>query len=106
MALAVLAFLITDAQDRRQQLHEDQRAAQQRAAAADLERESTWRTYLAQISYLVPDYCLLRSNAESDVSKIAGTATLAAVRRLDGSRRGFVVQFSRTMASFPWAARP
>jgi hypothetical protein len=104
VALATLAFLLNEAQSSRDQRREDQRATrqrktedrratQQRKTAADAERENTLRTYLAQMSDLMLDRRLLRSKPEADVRKVARTATLTAVRRLDGPRRGLVVQF-------------
>jgi uncharacterized protein YjbI with pentapeptide repeats len=104
VALAALAFLLNDAQSsrdqrreeqqsRRDQRREDQRAAQQRTTAADTERENTLRTYLAQMSDLMLERQLLRSRPGADVRNVARTATLTAVRRLDGARRGLVVQF-------------
>ncbi len=93
VALAALAFLLNDAESSRDQRREDQRAAQQRITAADAERENTLRTYLAQMSSLMLDRQLLRSKSGADVRNVARTATLTAVRRLDGPRRGLVVQF-------------
>lgn len=104
VALATLAFLLNDAQSSREQRREakretqqrkieDRRAAQQRRTAADVERESTLRTYLAQMSDLMLDRRLLRSKVGADVRNVARTATLTAVRRLDGPRRGLVVEF-------------
>jgi uncharacterized protein YjbI with pentapeptide repeats len=104
VALASLAFLLNEAQSRREQRHEDQRAAQQRkvedqramqqrTSAVDAERENTLRTYLAQMSDLMLARRLLRSKPGADVREVARTATLTAVRRLDGPRRGLVGQF-------------
>ena len=93
VALAALAFLLNAAQTRRDQQREDRRVVQQRTAAADAERESALSTYLAQMSGLLLDRGLLRSKRGGDVRAVARTATLTAVRRLDGARRGLVVQF-------------
>jgi uncharacterized protein YjbI with pentapeptide repeats len=104
VALATLAFLLNGAQssrdDRRedqramqQREFEDRRATQQRRTATDASRESTVRTYLTQMSNLMLSRRLLRSGPGADVRKVARTATLTAVRRLDGPRRGLVVRF-------------
>jgi uncharacterized protein YjbI with pentapeptide repeats len=93
VALAALVFLLNDAQSSRDQRREDHRSAQQRRTARDAERESTLRTYLAQMSDLMFGHQLLRSGLGADVREVARTATLTAVRRLDGPRRGLVVQF-------------
>jgi uncharacterized protein YjbI with pentapeptide repeats len=93
VALAALAFVLTNEQSNREQRREDQRAGQQRRRAIDADRESTLRIYLVQMSDLMLDRQLLRSEAGADVRNVARTATLTAVRRLDGPRRGLVVQF-------------
>jgi uncharacterized protein YjbI with pentapeptide repeats len=93
VALAALAFLLNDAQTQRDQRREDQRAAQQHTVAADVEREKTLRTYLAQMSDLMLIHRLLRPHPRVDVREVARTATLTAARRLDGPRRGLVVRF-------------
>jgi fructose-1,6-bisphosphatase/inositol monophosphatase family enzyme len=87
VALAALAFLLNDAQTRRDQQREDHRSAQQRTTAADAERENTLRAYLAQMSELMLHDDLLQSEPEAAVRNVARTATLTAVRRLDRPRR-------------------
>jgi uncharacterized protein YjbI with pentapeptide repeats len=93
VALATLAFLLNRAQSSRDERREDQRAAQQRRIVADTERENTLRTYLAQMSELMLDRGLLHSTFGDTVREVARTATLTAVRRLDGPRRGLAVRF-------------
>ncbi len=93
VAVASLAFVLSSSQSRRDQRHEDRQAARQRSAATDAEREGALRTYLAQMSDLMLDRQLRRSSSGSDVREVARTATLTAVRRLDGQRRGLVVRF-------------
>jgi uncharacterized protein YjbI with pentapeptide repeats len=104
LVLAGLVFLLNSAQAQRDQRHEDERAAQQREIAkataqkenirvADAAREETLRGYLTQMSDLMLDRRLLRSKRDEDVREVARTATLTAVRRLDGERRALVVRF-------------
>jgi hypothetical protein len=93
LALAALAFLLNSAQSSREQRREDERTARQRAIAADAAREEVLRGYLAQMSGLMLDRRLLRSQPGADVRAVARTITLTTVRRLDGERRGSVVQF-------------
>lgn len=93
LVLAILGFALSEAQDRRDRRREDQREAQQRARATDAEYEATLKGYLDQISELMLDRGLLRSGRGADVRDVARTATLTAVRRLDGERRGLVVRF-------------
>ncbi|MEA2188308.1 MAG: hypothetical protein QOK16_3319 [Solirubrobacteraceae bacterium] len=90
VVLAALAFSLNEAQSGRDQRREDQRAARQRTTAADAERENTLRTYLAQMADLMLNSRLLRSEPGGDVGIVARTATLTAVRRLDGPRKGLV----------------
>jgi hypothetical protein len=78
VALAGLAFLLNESQSRRDQQRDDervtrqgetenQRAALQRATAADAAREEALRTYLTQMSGLMLDRELLRSRPRADV---------------------------------------
>ena len=93
LALAGLAFLLNNAQSNREQRREDQRAASQREIARDASREETLRAYLAQMSDLILDRKLRRSRPGSNVQAVARTATVTALRRVDGERQGLVVQF-------------
>lgn len=93
LALAGLAFLLNRAQTEREQRREDDRVKQQRATSADAAREDTLRAYLTQMSELMLDRRLLRSKPRSDVQAVARIATLTAVRRLDGERRGLAIKF-------------
>lgn len=93
VALAALAFLLNNSQSSREQRREDERAAGQQAIAADATQEDTLRAYLAQMSDLILDRNLLRSQPVSDVRAVARTVTLTTLRRLDGERKGVVVRF-------------
>ena len=93
LALAVLAVLFNTSQNGRDQRREDRRAAQQRTATVDAEREGTLRTYLAQMSDLMLNRGLVHSRHRADVRDVARTITLTAIRRLDGARRGLVLRF-------------
>lgn len=93
LALAVLAFLLNNSQTNREQRREDERAARQSVIAADAAREEALRGYLTQMSGLILDRELLRSRPDDDVRAVARTVTLTTLRRVDGERRGLVVQF-------------
>jgi uncharacterized protein YjbI with pentapeptide repeats len=82
VVLAALAFALSNAQTQRD-----------RVAAIDAEREATLRGYLTQMSELMLTDKLTQSGARSAVRNVARTATLTAVRRLDGARRGLIVRF-------------
>jgi uncharacterized protein YjbI with pentapeptide repeats len=93
LVLAGLAFLLNTSQTDREQRREDQRAALQRATAADAAREEALRAYLTQMSGLMLDRHLLRSRPDADVRAVARTVTLTALRRVDAERRGLMVRF-------------
>ncbi|HEV7804957.1 MAG TPA: pentapeptide repeat-containing protein [Solirubrobacteraceae bacterium] len=93
LALAGLAFVVNEAQTQREQRREDDRAKLKRAVSTDAAHEDTLRAYLTQMSGLMLDRRLLRSKRLSDVQAVARTATLTAVRRLDGERRGLAIKF-------------
>ena len=78
VALAALAFFLSDAQTKRDQHREDRRELRQQAINRDSERESTLRAYLAQMSDLMLDHHLL-SNPGKRVRRVARIATVTAV---------------------------
>jgi hypothetical protein len=80
-------------QNERDQRRDDERAAHERAVSLDVRHEDILRAYLTQMSSLMLDRNLLRSQPNADARKVARTLTLAAVRRLDGERKGQVVRF-------------
>ena len=82
VVLIVLAYYLNSAQSQRD-----------REIAADAARETTLRTYFAQMSELVLDRRLLASKAGTPIRQVARTATLTALRRTDGSRRGLIIRF-------------
>ena len=100
LVLALAAFGLNAAQvdrDRRQEERraeqerklEARRAARDRASAEDRAREETLRTYLQQMS----DLMTRPGRATADTQTLAQTLTLVALRRLDGARKGLVVEF-------------
>lgn len=96
LALAGLAFLLNNSQSERELQREDQRASRERAAAVDAAREEAVRGYLTQMSGLMLDRELLRSQLlgrGSDVRAVARTVTLTTLRRLDSERKGVVIRF-------------
>ncbi len=119
LVLALAAFALNAAQADRDRRQEDRRAAQQRvfdqrraereqANAQDRAREDTLRTYLRQMSQLITDSGLAapRHPADPDTKALARTLTLVALRRLDGPRKGVLVQFlaeaGLIMQTVPW----
>ena len=105
LVLALAAFALNAAQsdrDRRQEerralqqrLLEDRRSARDRATAEDRAREDLG-TYIRQMSDLITRHGVLwaRSQADANTRALARTLTLVALRRLDGPRKGLVMQF-------------
>jgi uncharacterized protein YjbI with pentapeptide repeats len=93
LALAVLAVLFNEWQSERDARREERSAIRERAIARDARLDAVLQTYITQLSNLVLDHQLLTSGETSDVRVIARTLTLAAVRRLDGRRKGEVVRY-------------
>lgn len=101
LVLALAAFGLALAQDTRQQEQEDKRAKRERERAEENAREETLRTYLQQMSQLMLETPLTLPNkrgtrpsqSERNAVTLARTLTLTALSRLDGVRKGRVVQF-------------
>jgi uncharacterized protein YjbI with pentapeptide repeats len=92
LGLAGIAFALNLAESGREQRREDRRAALERSIATDQRRDDALGTYVQQISDLMLERGLLTS-PKADSRAIARTLTLSVLRRLDGRRKGFVVQF-------------
>jgi uncharacterized protein YjbI with pentapeptide repeats len=93
LALAALGFWFTMQQDIRQQQLEDQRAAAERELAEQRAQDEALQAYLDQMSHLLLEKDLRGSKAGSEVRTLARARTLTVLRRVDGARRGIVVQF-------------
>jgi uncharacterized protein YjbI with pentapeptide repeats len=93
LALAAVAFGLNYLANQRDQQREDRRAAVERLIASDRRREDALGVYMQQMSDLMLQRGLLTSEEGSEVTRIARTLTLSVLRRLDGKRKGFVLQF-------------
>jgi uncharacterized protein YjbI with pentapeptide repeats len=96
LVLALAAFALNAAQTDRDRRQEERRAARDRLSAEDRAREDTLRTYLQQMSDLITRHGLQstrQGRATANTQALARTLTLIALRRLDGTRKGLVVQF-------------
>jgi hypothetical protein len=113
LVLALAAFGLNAAQVDRDRKQEERRAAQERrveerravrdrASAEDRAREETLATYLRQMSDLMTS----GGRATADTQTLAQTITLVALRRLDGARKGLVVQFLEEADLLAGAADP
>jgi uncharacterized protein YjbI with pentapeptide repeats len=68
-------------------------ASRERSRNEETRRDATLDAYLAQMSDLILNGHLLSAERGSAVTQVARAITLAAVRRLDGRRKGEVVRF-------------
>jgi hypothetical protein len=93
LALAVLAIVFNNWQSGRDAKREEASASLERAIAREARLDAVLQKYLSQLSNLVLDHALLTSREGSNVREVARTLTLAAIRRLDGSRKGEVVRY-------------
>ena len=102
--LVVAGFLLNSAQQRRERdIAKENRArdldiadknrAQDRATAEDRQQEAALGEYLATMTTLLLDKELKESTEGSEVRAVARAQTLTVLRRLNGERKGAVVQF-------------
>jgi len=100
LVLVGIGFLFDTQQDARQRaMEEQQRLVEERRAEAQQEveeqraQDTALQAYLDQMSLLMLEKDLHDSEAGSDVRTLARARTLTVLRRLDGVRKGSVVQF-------------
>jgi hypothetical protein len=91
--LIAVTFAWSASQTRSDNKREDRRIAADRAAAEEARRDTTLEAYLTQMSALMLDRRLRASKNGDEVRSVARTVTLATLRRLDGKRKGEVVEF-------------
>src|SRR5829696_4930171 len=91
--LAAIAVAFNVAQTSRDRSREDRQIREDRALARAAREDATLESYFKQMSGLILDRHLLRAGSDSTVASVARTITLAAIRRLDGRRKGEVVNF-------------
>lgn len=93
LVLAGAAFALNVAATNRDDRRDDARAARDRAVVVDRRREDALDAYVRQMSDLI----LARRRAGGSWSReeetVGRALTLTVVRRLDGRRKGFVLQF-------------
>jgi Pentapeptide repeats (8 copies) len=88
-----VTFVWSATQTRSDNKREDRRTAADRAAAEEARRDATLQTYLDRMSDLIIHEGLLSTKRPPAVAEVAHTLTVAALRRLDGARKGQVVLF-------------
>jgi hypothetical protein len=93
LVLAVGGFVFTIQQDARQQQIENQRAARERQLEEQRAQDAALQAYLDQMSQLMLEGHLRGSEEDSEVRTLARARTRTILARLDGRRKGSVVQF-------------
>jgi uncharacterized protein YjbI with pentapeptide repeats len=71
----------------------EKRAETERKVAEDSQHETALKEYIDKMSELIRHEGLLGSDPKKEVREIARIQTLTALNRLDGKRKGIVVQF-------------
>jgi len=88
------AFGLNLAQSGRDQKREDRRAAAERSLAVGQRQEDALAAYFQEMSALMRTDLLKVATPEAKAARnVARTLTLSVLRRLDGERKGFVLQF-------------
>jgi len=93
VVLAVGGFVINLTISRGEQEATKQRAKTEREIAEDNQREAALQEYIDKMSELLLHEDLRGSDPEKEVRKIARVRTLTTLPRLDGVRKGSVLQF-------------
>jgi uncharacterized protein YjbI with pentapeptide repeats len=93
LVLAVGGFVFTIQQDARQQDLENQRAQQAQKIEEHRAQDAALQAYLDQMSQLMLERDLLVSEKGTEVRTLARARTRTVLARLDGRRKGRVVQF-------------
>jgi uncharacterized protein YjbI with pentapeptide repeats len=93
LGLAAVAFGLNLAQSSREQHREDRRAERERRIATDQRREDVLAAYLRQMTGLHLQGGARNARERSEARSMGRTLTLSVLRRLDGRRKGFVLQF-------------
>ena len=88
-----VTFVWSYSQTRSDNNREDRRIAADRVAAEKARQDATLQAYFIQMSGLMLDKKLLTSKEGDAVRAVARTVTLAALRRLNGERKGEAVLF-------------
>src|SRR5215208_4315863 len=93
VVLAVAGYYFSSQQDERQRLIEDRRAKSEQAIEEQRAQDAALQAYLDQMSQLMLGGNLRDSEEDSEVRTLARARTRTVLARLDGNRKGRVVQF-------------
>jgi uncharacterized protein YjbI with pentapeptide repeats len=93
VVLAVAGYYFSSQQDERQRLSEVRRAKSEQAIEEQRAQDAALQAYLDQMSQLMLNGNLRDSEEDSEVRTLARARTRTVLARLDGHRKGRVVQF-------------
>ena len=93
IVLSLITVAFTWQQDARQQRIENQRAEAERELVVQRAQDEALQAYLDQMNNLLLEHNLRNSKEDSGVRTLARARTLTVLGRLDGDRKGSVVQF-------------
>jgi uncharacterized protein YjbI with pentapeptide repeats len=93
LMLALIAVSFNLWETSRQTNRDEATTRRERQIARESRLDTLLQTYIKQLTDLVLDDRLLDSKKGSDVRGVARTLTLAAIRRLDGNRKGEVIRY-------------
>jgi uncharacterized protein YjbI with pentapeptide repeats len=93
VVLAVAGYYFSSQQDERQRLSEVRRANSEQAIEEQRAQDAALQAYLDQMSQLMLNGKLRNSEEDSEVRTLARARTRTVLARLDGHRKGSVVQF-------------
>jgi uncharacterized protein YjbI with pentapeptide repeats len=93
LALVVISFLFTMQQNARQQQIENQRAEAERRLAEQRAQDETLQAYLDQLSSLLLEKDLRKSEEGSEVRTLARARTATVIQRLDADGNRNVIRF-------------
>ena len=91
--LAVGGLWFSQVQKDREQKTAEQQAQTERQIAQDDQQEATLQEYINKMSELLLDRDLCKSTVKDEVRKVARVRTLTVLPRLNGKRKGLVLQF-------------
>jgi hypothetical protein len=93
LVIALAGWWLSEVSTRNQQQIEAQRAKAQQQIEDDRVRQSVLQSYIQDMTELLLDKGLAKSEPDDPVRDIARSSTLAAVRQLDGERKGILLEF-------------
>ncbi len=93
LVLAIGGFWFNQIQKDREQKAAEQRAKTEQTIAEDNQQEAALQEYINKMSDLLIDEELCKPTAKEETRKVARVRTLTVLPRLNGKRKGIVLQF-------------